>query len=429
MSVVTKAAAQRRLDELVTDIKIKTARMDRGEISPAELRAALAGAEAEAEELQTQIKSYNVASQWQAGNEIDGYDRNARARGGNSIMGAAMRSKGIRFNAPSPMHADREQFKGLFEAAKHRQPYSFEVGTKGMGDWNVGTKSPVAETSFGGLPSIIMPANTLSLPFEPDRLFTHFQGQDMPGPSVEFIQHTGNAATAAVVAENALKPDISPQLTTQTVTAVKLAALASISWEAFSDFSYFENWLPLELTRAIIDEETDLIANGTGASGALPGMVGLLNTPGTLTRVVGTSEAPIDTMLEAFNDLRVGSAFANADLVVTNPTTWTFLKTQKSTTGLYVLAQNNPGSIGAMSDLWGVKVVVNTRIPVGTAIVLDTTQAVLAWTRQGMTIDTNMWGDTEFRNNQITFRAEERIQIGVQRPTAVNIVTGLVAAT
>ena len=34
-------------------------------------------------------------------------------------------------------------------------------------------------------------------------------------------------------------------------------------------------------------------------------------------------------MLSAINDLRVGSAYAAANLVAMNPTTWLYLRTQK----------------------------------------------------------------------------------------------------
>ncbi|HXO51768.1 MAG TPA: hypothetical protein VN888_12215 [Mycobacterium sp.] len=61
----------------------------------------------------------------------------------------------------------------------------------------------------------------------------------------------------------------------------------------------------------------------------------------------------------------------------------------------------------------------------GDAIVLDTTRAVLAWTRLGLSLEINSYGTNEFSQNYVTYRCEERIAIGVQRPTAINLVTGL----
>jgi len=47
----------------------------------------------------------------------------------------------------------------------------------------------------------------------------------------------------------------------------------------------------------------------------------------------------------------------------------------------------------------------------------------------GLTLEINGYGDTEWQQNFVSFRAEERIAIGVQRPTAINIVTGLEASS
>jgi HK97 family phage major capsid protein len=89
------------------------------------------------------------------------------------------------------------------------------------------------------------------------------------------------------------------------------------------------------------------------------------------------------------------------------------------------LNPNDPNAIGDLDNVFGVKVVATTKIAVGTALVIDTTQAVVAWTRMGLRTDVNYYGNTEFNSNQVTFRVEERIAIGVPRPTAIAKVTGL----
>ena len=125
----------------------------------------------------------------------------------------------------------------------------------------------------------------------------------------------------------------------------------------------------------------------------------------------------------AFNDLRVGPAFATADLVALHPTTWNAIRREKTTFGSYILSPDP--STGQVESIFGVTVVVNTFVPAGTAIVFDTSQAVLAWTRLGMTMGVNQFGDTEWTNNLVSFRVECREAIGVRRPSAVVTVTGL----
>jgi aryl-alcohol dehydrogenase-like predicted oxidoreductase len=48
--------------------------------------------------------------------------------------------------------------------------------------------------------------------------------------------------------------------------------------------------------------------------------------------------------------------------------------------------------------------------------------------RQSMVIAVNPYGTNEWQQNYITFRAEERIAVGLARPKALNIVTGFPGA-
>jgi capsid protein len=332
-----------------------------------------------------------------------------------------------KWTPPSPLTASAEQYKTLFDAARNRVPgYQFEVGTKGVGDWGIGTKSAITEGGLSGggltgLPPVMLPTLTMPLPYEPDRLFEHFNGIAMDGPAVAFLQHTANASPAAVVAEGATKPDLGMTFVEQVVRPTKIAAIASVTMEALQDFEAFISWVPHELNRAVINAETDAVVNGN-VSGGPTGMNGILAASGLLSRPIG-SDTPLDAIQLAFNDLRTGPAFGTADLVALSPTTWNTLRRQKSSFGTYLLSPDP--STGQVESIWGVKVVQNTMIPDGKALVFDTTQAVLAWTRMAMTIQVNYYGDTEWTQNLISFRAEERIAIGVRRPSAVCVVTGL----
>ena len=73
--------------------------------------------------------------------------------------------------------------------------------------------------------------------------------------------------------------------------------------------------------------------------------------------------------------------------------------------------------------------VTNTFVTEGTAVVLDLALVARYFVRQGLTLDTNLWGDTEWTTNSISFRAEMRSVLAVLRPTAVCVVTGLSSDT
>ncbi len=109
-----------------------------------------------------------------------------------------------------------------------------------------------------------------------------------------------------------------------------------------------------------------------------------------------------------------------------HPKTVGYLKRQKTTLGNYIL--NPDPTTGLVDTIWDAKVIQNSYIPTAYVIAFDSTQAILGWTRQALTIAINPWGSPMWQTNYISFRAEERIAIGIPRPTAVNIVSGFPGA-
>jgi HK97 family phage major capsid protein len=114
--------------------------------------------------------------------------------------------------------------------------------------------------------------------------------------------------------------------------------------------------------------------------------------------------------------------FATADTIGLHPNSFGLLKRQKDTLNRYLLTAS-PQS-GRVDTIWDMKVVQTTKLPPNYAIVFDSKVAILAFTRQALTIDMNMWSDTAWTNNQVLWRGEERIAVGYQNPKAINIVEG-----
>ena len=52
-------------------------------------------------------------------------------------------------------------------------------------------------------------------------------------------------------------------------------------------------------------------------------------------------------------------------------------------------------------------------------------KAARYFVRQGLTLDTNIYGDTEWTTNTISFRAEMRSTLAILRANAINLVYGL----
>jgi HK97 family phage major capsid protein len=258
---------------------------------------------------------------------------------------------------------------------------------------------------------------------EPTRIAEYFPVIESEGQTVSWIQHTANvvAYSALAVAEGAQKPDVSPTLTPNQTTYSVVAGLSKVTKQLFTDFADVAGFMPRELSNWIIQGENYQLLQGNGTA---PNQTGLFNTSGTLTRQYNSTggDTVIDTILEATTDLRVGGAYAEADLVLLHPTDWLAMRKLKTTFNSYVLDPNDPSQLGGIDNIFGYRVVVSTEVPLGKAAVLDSKIAVNVFRRWGLEIMANPYSDSAFEYNEIHYRAETRFGLGVIYPEAVCLV-------
>jgi hypothetical protein len=352
--------------------------------------------------------------------------------------------------APSPLCLTTDQLQQLHASGRHKTPYSVTANAPGFDAerlpseskiWtgkdmashsNLHLKWTTPDSAAEGTPGSLLPPELLSTAFplriEPVRLFEFFPGAAAGGQAVSFLQHISNGNSAAAVAELTQKPDLAPDIDVTTVSFTTIAAMLSVSRQFFDDYPTWSNFAPAELYRAIVDEENAQILTGNGDS---PNMLGLLNAPNTLTRVANlggsgaTSVTEIDVLRSAVMDLRQGPEYCVADLIVLSVQDWDFVQKLKNSLGSYILDASTPNTIGGIDNIMGTRVVSTTKMPQGTALVMDTRIACLAWTRLGMEILSNQFDSYSWEYNAWSFRGEERISVGIQYPKAINIVTGL----
>lgn len=348
-----------------------------------------------------------------------------------------------KWRLPSVKDMTQSQLTSMFEAGRSDMKFKTSIGvrTKDAGSWmggdsgsfinRAGMKDWVPPIAIAeGTPGSLIPPELLPsafwLRYEPVRLLEYFIGQRGTLQSVQWLQHYGNTAPASVVAELALKPDLGPLVQAKTATFSTIAATASISKQMYDDFSDWASTVPHEIQAAVIDAENDEVINGDGTGAH---MLGLLHQT-TLTRVsptiTGVDETAIDILSKAITDIRMATnAFAEADLIILHPEDWDNIRRIKNTLGSFVLSADRAMDLGEVDNLFGVPVVVTTKCPLGTGIVLDTKIAVLAFLRMGMEILFNPYGEWAFSHNAVQFRGEERLTIGVAYPNAINVVTNL----
>lgn len=125
---------------------------------------------------------------------------------------------------------------------------------------------------------------------------------------------------------------------------------------------------------------------------------------------------------ESIEQLRSGPALAEPNLCVTSPSTWSALRRIKDDLHRYILAAD-PTQEEAM-NLWGVPVLVTTQAIPGDMFLLDTTKFGKVIVREGITIRQGT-ADDDFLRNLLRWIYEERLNLGVERPSAILYLTSL----
>jgi HK97 family phage major capsid protein len=250
----------------------------------------------------------------------------------------------------------------------------------------------------------------------------------LSGNAISYFVEGALEGAFTTVAEAAAKPQLHvADPTTVTDTLKKLAGFIKLSDEMIEDLDFLvseiNQRLLYELART---EEAQLLSgNGTGSN-----ILGLLNRSGIQTEVRGSTaggDNMADTLFRAMTKVSTGSGL-DADGIIIHPTDYQTLRLSKDANGQYYGGGFFQGSYGngVVMDyppIWGLRTVVTPAITVGTALVGSFNQAATVYRKGGVRVESTNAHASDFTNNLVTVRAEERLALAVRRPT------GLVKAT
>jgi HK97 family phage major capsid protein len=201
-----------------------------------------------------------------------------------------------------------------------------------------------------------------------------------------------------------------------TVPVRKIAHWTQVSREALADFGSFEQVVANEMTAGVILQENAQVLSGDGLG---TNLVGLTGTSGIQVYTPAAAEARILSILHGITLLRTGSSFVEADRIILNPTDWEIVLKYAATTGELVVSPT-PTSATAMS-LWGTPVTVTSQQPAGQAIVANLAASSVIFSREPVQLYVDVFG--LMTSNMIRIVAEERLALGVTRPSAVVKIT------
>jgi HK97 family phage major capsid protein len=345
--------------------------------------------------------------------EQDEYDRMgqlpAALRGGG---GGARPVRGGTTGAHiSPLDPPIEELRRMFEQVHRGLPAAYEH------------RAPSTADSL--LPPELFPQVIGAI--HPTRILDRLPSYAIQMPSVEYVRHISTTGTPGTVAEGAVKPSIQLVVDKLVAAAVKVAATVTLTREIIDDWDAFHQYGLTELQRQVIDAEglQLLTGDGTGTN-----MTGFYETSGILTHNAAADNAPGETIWDSFerciSELRVGSALAEPDLVILSPEDWSAARRVKDQYGRYLVSPDP--SRDEVDSLWGINVIPSTQNPVGQGLFIDTSKFGRVAIRSPLGMFMGFIND-DFARNQISWAAEERLVLTVERPAAVLAITNLPAPT
>jgi len=302
------------------------------------------------------------------------------------------------------------------------------IAAKGIGgavvsapEFKAATDTHVVGNGQPYLPWLTEYDRTIVRPNRPRLVLADLLGKgSISGNAISYLVEGAGRFEGAftTVAEGGAKPQVHLANPTAVVDSLKkIAGFIKLSDEMIEDLDFVVSEINGRLLEelAYFEESQLLSGNGTGS-----------NLQGLLNRGIGQLEAEVDeavadVLFRAMTKVSLDSGLS-ADGLVINPADYQALRLAKDTNeqyygGGYFAGQYGNGGIMENPPVWGLRTVVSPLVAAGTALVGNFNSATV-YRKGGVRVESTNSHASDFTNNLVTIRAEERIALAVRRPTA-----------
>ncbi|QCG76956.1 major capsid protein [Arthrobacter phage Scuttle] len=236
-----------------------------------------------------------------------------------------------------------------------------------------------------------------------------------------FIEQGPVQGAFTTVAEGAGKPQLhipDPILASDAIR--KIAGYIKFSDEMMEDLPFVVSEINTRLLYELakFEEQQLIYGDGTGTN-----VLGLLNRSGIQLGARLSGEGVADAIFRQITAVQTASGLA-ADSLVMHPLDYQTLRLQKDANDQYLgggFFQGSYGNGGIMTNppVWGLRTLVTPSVAQGTAIVGALKQSTTVYRKGGVRVESTNSHSTDFTDNKITVRAEERVGLAVRRPSAI----------
>lgn len=319
--------------------------------------------------------------------EAESADSDLKAAGGRGVAGEKT------LGQYAAKHMDVAQLKGARGTVG--TPYGFKANTSTI------MGSQIVQTSTNVVDIIPRPLMVRDL----------FGSETVSGNALQYYVLGATEGAPNVTAEGAAKPQISVAHSATTVALDKVACFFKESDEITEDAAF--------LVSAIDNRGT--YEHNLAVESYL--VTKLLATSGIQSTAFATSAQ--DSIFAGMTAVQTATGYT-ADAIVINPADYQTLRLAKDSNGQYFGggffygAYASNAGVQAQPGIWGLPTVVTPNVAKGTAIVgsFKAAGSVVTKAGSGLRVEMTNSADSDFTNNLVTVRVEERLALAVRVPSA-----------
>lgn len=348
--------------------------------------------------------------------------------------------------------AEFAELKGLFEKAdaklqelelKGQRPNGGAMEVKSLGEAFTESEVGMSLKSDQGLgrkvviekKDITSGAASAGALIRPDRDSRVFQNPNRPmrirdliptvptsSNAVEVMREnvfTNNAAPQAGELATKAKSEITYELLTYPVRTI--AHYVHASKQVLSDAPMLQSLINGRLTYGLDLESDDQLLLGDGTGQNLTGVLvdSDISDIGEIANGTTDAELPaamIDHIRSAVTTCQTFDYY-NMNGLVMNPVDFATLETAKATDGHYILVPF-AATNSQTTQIWRVPVIITNAMPVGQFLIGDWTMGAVIYDRESVSVAVAEQHGTNFVENAVTIRGEERYSLAIPLPKA-----------
>lgn len=257
-------------------------------------------------------------------------------------------------------------------------------------------------------------AGIISGDFKPLTIRQLFRAIPVASNMVNSLREASWTNDAAEVSQGAAKPESDITFEQYNVPITTVAHWIKVSNQLLADAPAVVAYIDTRLRDGLAQRIDAQLLNGNGTS---PNLSGLTDS-GNFTAYTASSG---DLLVDAINRAKytLWAKGYTPDVAIVNPADWgTMERTREyvgGAAGSYLYGM--PG-VAAGANPFGVRIVLSANMTQGKFLIGALNQAAVLYNRAGATVEMG-YVNADFTNNLVTIRAEERLGLGVEKPSAI----------